>query len=100
MPMGFSSGSSGSLSDLMALLQEYVFSPIMYLLYSVAVLVFFYGLLEFMISLQSDTSEKREQGKTHMIWGIIGFVIMLSVKGIIYMITNLFGINDLPVDLN
>ena len=81
-------------------LQEYVFMPIAYLLYSVAVLVFFWGLFEFMMSLQSDKSDKREEGKRHMLWGVMGFVIMLGVKGIINMIIGLFEINDLPVDLN
>jgi len=82
----------------MKLIQEYVFLPIIYLLYSVAVLVFFWGLFEFMMSLQEDKSDKRENGKRHMIYGIAGFVIMLGVKGIINMIIGLFGINDLPVD--
>ncbi len=91
---------NSSLRPLMDALQEYVFMPIAYLLYSVAVLVFFWGLFEFMMSLQSDKSDKREEGKRHMLWGVMGFVIMLGVKGIINMIIGLFEINDLPVDLN
>ncbi len=91
--------NSGAVAILMQKMQEYIFTPIAYLLYSVAVLVFFWGLFEFMISLQSDKSDKREEGKKHMLWGIIGFVIMLGVKGIINMITGMFGINDLPVEI-
>ncbi len=94
------SSSSRSIGELTRVLQEYVFMPISYLLYSVAVLVFFWGLFEFMVSLQADKSDNREKGKRHMIYGVLGFLIMLSVKGIINMIIGLFGINDLPVDLN
>ena len=91
--------SNDSISALTTLLQEYIFTPIAYLLYSVAVLVFFWGLFEFMVSLQDDKSDKREKGKRHMIYGIVGFVIMLGVKGIINMIVGVFGITDLPVDI-
>ncbi len=82
-----------NVDELIKLIQENIFAPIGYLLYAVAVLVFFYGLLEFMISLQDDKSDKRESGKRHMLYGVLGFVIMFSVKGIISMIMNLFGIS-------
>ncbi len=89
---------SNSLATLLRLLQEYIFDPILYLLYSLAILVFFWGLFEFMLSLQADKSDNRERGKQHMLWGVIGLTIMLSVSGIIKMIANLFGL-DLPVEL-
>ncbi len=89
---------SKSLNTLLNTLQEYVFQPIAYLLYSLAILLFFWGLLEFMISLQNDKSDKREAGKRHMLYAIIGFVIMLSVKGIIMLIANFIGA-DLPATI-
>ena len=88
-----------SLKKLMTVLQDNVFVPIAYLLYSAATLLFFYGLLEFIMSLQSDKSDKREAGKRHMLYGTIGLLIMLSVKGIIYMIMKLLGITDLNIDI-
>ncbi len=91
--------TTSSLSTLMGRMYEYIFTPIAYLLYSVAVLIFFWGLFEFMMSLQNDKSDKREQGKKHMLFGILGFLIMLGVKGIINMIIGLFDL-DLPVDLS
>ncbi len=84
----------------MKALQDYIFTPISYLLYSLATLLFFWGLFEFMLSLQNDKSDRREQGRKHMIYGVIGLVIMFSVKGIIYFIISMFGIDDLPVDFN
>ena len=89
----------GKLTSLLLKLQEHIIQPIAYLLYSLAVLLFFWGLFEFMMSLQQDKSDKREAGKRHMLYAIIGFVVMLSVKGIISMIANFIGA-DLPVNIN
>ena len=40
----------------------------------------------------ADNSSKREDGYKHMIYGVIGLVIIFSVNGIIALITSTLGI--------
>ena len=92
--------NSKGLSEIMKLIQEQIFKPIIILLYSTAILLFFWGLFEFMWSMQNEKSDKRDDGKRHMMYGILGLVIMLSVKGIIMLIANFIGADSsLPVNI-
>jgi hypothetical protein len=45
-----------------------------------------WGLVQFMLAISQG--EPGDSGKQHMLWGVIGLVIMFSVAGIINVITN------------
>lgn len=66
-----------------------VVNPFVVFLAALAVLLFLWGLLQFMANAGSE--EGREVGKRHMINGLIGLFIMISVFGIMQFITNTFG---------
>ena len=68
-----------------------ILNPIIMLLFGVALIVFLYGLVEFLMS--GDVSGKNKEGKDAMLWGIIGMAIMISVYGIEELIIN--TINEL-----
>ncbi len=74
------------ISDLLQKISNHIISPIIAIAFSLAFLVFVYGVFG-MISSQGDT-EKRENGKKSIMWGVIGMVIMLSVFGIMNLIVN------------
>ncbi len=59
-------------------------------MFAVALLVFFWGLVEFIYKAGSD--EGRETGKRNMLWGIVGMFIMITVYGIIGLILGTLGI--------
>lgn len=63
-----------------------IINPMIFALFAVAFAVFIWGLVQFLGSL--DNEEARSTGVKHMIWGIIGMVIMISVNGIIALINN------------
>ncbi len=67
-----------------------IINPIIYLLFAFAVLIFLYGVLQFLLSQASE--EKKTDGKSHMIWGIIGITIMLGVFTIMNFILNTIGV--------
>lgn len=67
-----------------------VLNPIIALLFAVALLIFFYGIVQFINSETSDS--KREQGKRKIIYGLVGMFIMFSAYGIIRLILATFGI--------
>ena len=70
-----------------------VINPILALLFAAALLVFIYGLVEFLWGLNKEAdSETRGNGKCDMLWGIIGLVVIASAWGIVNLIIyTIFG---------
>jgi len=62
-------------------------------IFAIAFIVFIWGVFQYFIA-GGANEEKREQGKQLVMWGIIGFVVMVSVWGIINLFTNTLGFND------
>ena len=69
-----------------------IFNPLIRLLVAVAFAVFIYGVIEFIAG--SDNDVKREQGKKHLMWGVIGLFIMLGVMGLIEVLLNFWDFID------
>ena len=61
-----------------------IINPLIRLLFGAGIIVFLWGMVEFLFALDDDT--KKSNGKRHMIWGIIGLAIMVAVFGIINII--------------
>ena len=61
------------------------------LLFAVAVLVFLYGVFEYIRN--SDSEDGRSEGQRHMLSGVFGLFIMISVFGIINLILNSIGVS-------
>lgn len=74
--------------------QTVVLWPISRLLFSAALLLFIYGLVEFMYD--PNDKNRRETGKRHMIYGVLGLLVMVSVWGIIHLITGTLGLQRDP----
>lgn len=75
-----------------------IINPIIVFLFALAIVFFLYGILEFILNL--DNEEKRTAGKQHMVWGVIGLTIMMSVFWILNLIIDTFGIKDInPQDV-
>lgn len=56
------------------------------LIYTFAFLFFLIGMLRFFYS-QSD--EDRAKGKQHMVWGIVGLVVLFSVWGLVRLLLSI-----------
>lgn len=61
-----------------------ILTPIVYLLFAVATVYFLFGLMKFILN--QDNDEAQSEGKKHMMWGVIGIAIMVSVWGILNLI--------------
>jgi hypothetical protein len=59
---------------------------------ALALLFFFWGLAQYILSVGDE--EKKSQGRSIMIWGIIALFVMVSVWGITTMIADTFGIQN------
>ncbi|MEK9161025.1 MAG: pilin [Patescibacteria group bacterium] len=53
------------------------------LLYAIAFLLFLIGVVRFLFSMED---EKRNEGKKFIFWGIIGFVVLFSVWGLVKLL--------------
>ncbi len=70
---------------------EQIVNPLIGLIFALAVAYFLYGVFEFMSNQENE--EMKTTGKSHMIWGIVGIAIMLSVWGILNLIINTLGLS-------
>lgn len=63
---------------------DLILTPIIVLLFALAVAYFLFGLMKFIMN--QDSEEDQVAGKKHMAWGAIGLAIMVSVWGILNLI--------------
>lgn len=71
--------------------QDAILTPIITLLALGAFVLFAWGVMQFIA--RSDDEEKRKEGQQHMIWGIIGLVIIFGANAIISLIKASVGGN-------
>jgi hypothetical protein len=72
-------------------INEVILNPIILLLFAVALLIFFWGIFQFINS--ETTDAKRDVGKKKILYGLIGMFIMFSAYGLIHLILGTFGVN-------
>lgn len=75
-----------------------VLFPLIALMSAVAFLVFLYGCFEYVRNANNDGA--REEGQRHMLYGIIGLLVMLSAYAILEIALATFGLNVDQVDCN
>lgn len=68
------------------------------LLIAAAVVVFLYGVLKFITS--SGDAEKRKESQGVMIWGIIGIAVMVSVWGLVRILTGTVNPENTVPEIN
>jgi|GEM_PF-581417 len=77
-------------------INQVILFPLITLLMALAFLVFLYGCFEYVRKSSSD--QGREQGKQHILWGVIGMFIMLSAYSILSLAAGTFGIGLFNAD--
>jgi hypothetical protein len=70
------------------------------LVFALAFIVFIFGVFQYFIA-GAANEEKREKGKSFMIYGIIGFFVMVSVWGLVHILTGTVRLdNGVPTQGN
>ena len=77
-------------------IDKFILNPIIIFLFAIALLVFIWGIFEFLSNADNETA--RTKGKRAILYGVIGMVIMVGVFGIINIIIGTFGL-DTPAIL-
>lgn len=65
---------------------DYIIDPAILIIFSAGFFLFLWGLVVFLWNI--DEGAENTAGKQHMIWGIVGMLVMVSVYGIISIIDN------------
>ena len=71
-------------------LNEIILFPLIALLSGVAFLIFMYGCVAYVFNAENE--QARSEGKKHILYGIIGLVIMISAYGLLTIATGTFGL--------
>lgn len=77
-------------AELSCKLTNYIINPLIALLFAAAVLVFAWGVLQFISGLASGEQSK-EEGRKHMLWGLVGLLVMTVATAIIHLTVNSIG---------
>ncbi len=72
---------------------SFIDSIVVPIVFALAFVVFIVGIYRYFI-LGGSNEEKRKEGQQLLLWGLIGFVIMLSVWGLINVINGTLGLSS------
>ncbi|PIR83327.1 hypothetical protein COU19_01180 [Candidatus Kaiserbacteria bacterium CG10_big_fil_rev_8_21_14_0_10_56_12] len=80
------------LNDFLAKVVVQIINPLILLLTAGAFAVFVWG--AFRLVLNAGDAAKREEGRSAIVWGIVGFVIIFGVYGILNFALHTFGLDS------
>lgn len=80
--------------ELMSLFLK-LLNSIIPLLVALAIVFFIWGVIQYVINPAS--SEEREKGQQYMIWGIVGIFCIVSIWGLVALLTGTFGISTIVI---
>ncbi|HEY5588941.1 MAG TPA: hypothetical protein VIK86_08305 [Candidatus Paceibacterota bacterium] len=96
MNFGIIPTAEASVTTLMKAIDTVIINPLITLLFALAVVYFLYGLARYLLS--PDNEEIRKTSKDHMVWGVIGMFIMVSVFGILSIILTTLGETGIKIN--
>jgi hypothetical protein len=83
----------GEISSFFGNILGFINNTLVPLVFAIAFLVFIYGVFQYFI-LGAGDEGKRETGRAYMLYGIIGFVVMVSIWGIVNLLSEGLGFRD------
>ena len=87
-------GLTGNITNLQGLLCKFseLLNAIIPVLIALGVLYFLWGVVSYVIA---DEEEAKKKGRDRMIFGIIGLVVIVGLWGLVKIVTNTFGIQNI-----
>lgn len=84
-----------NIGTLMNSISKVIINPFIVFLFALALVVFIYGVVRYLLNPENETI--RNESKSHMIWGVVGMFIMISVFGIMRIILNTLGEKNIKI---
>jgi hypothetical protein len=99
--VAFAAESVGDISDVGDFIINTINNILVPVLFAIAFIVFLWGAFQAFILGAQDEGVK-EKGRNLMLWGLIGFFVMVSVWGLVNILTGSVSLNDniTPPDFN
>jgi hypothetical protein len=97
-PLGSVGAGGGCTSNICAVAQNILFlinNVLVPVLFAIAFIVFLFGIARAYIFSGGDP-ERVKQGHQLLLWGIIAFVVMVSIWGLVNVVANTFGLYGAP----
>jgi len=91
IPVAYAANSK--LDTLIRTVDSLIINPIIIFMFAAAFVYFLIGVVEFLGN--TDNEEKRTTGKKHMLWGVVGMLIMIGVFTIMRVLIDTFGITGI-----
>lgn len=88
--------AEASIQSLINSINDVLINPLIIFVFALALVLFLYGVLRYLLN--PDSEEVRKTSRSHMLWGVIGMVIMVSVFGIMNLILNTIGEKNIDID--
>jgi len=92
LPLFVSAQASDTIGGLGDTLIGIINETLVPLIFAAAFLVFIWGVFQYFI-LSKGSDDGQEKGRNLMIYGLIGFFVMVSVWGIINLLVGTFGLD-------
>ena len=94
LALPFDAGAAESINDLFNLTEE-ILGKLAPTLIAVAVIILLIGIINYIRA--GDDEEKRTKGKNEMLYGIIGLFVMVSIWGLVAILSGTFNLStDIP----
>ena len=87
----FAQSDFGEVDTFVQSLSGFINSTLIPILLAVAFVVFIWGIVQYFLLAGQDNSDAQSKGKMLMLYGIIGFVLIVSIWGIVQLLTE--GLN-------
>lgn len=81
-------GKLGNVTDLINFFTCTLMGAVSPLLVALAVIGFVIGIIKYFLN--PDNEEKRKEGKTFMLWGLIGLFVIVSIWGLVGILSGTF----------
>jgi hypothetical protein len=89
-----SSAAINNISDVGSFIINTINGILVPVIFAIAFIVFLWGAFETFILGASGGEDVKEKGKNLMLWGLIGFFVMVSVWGLVNILTGTFGFSN------
>lgn len=76
--------------DVLCYITKIINNTVIPLMFALATAMFIWGVINFFI-INADEESKKAQGRQFMIWGVIALAVMLSVWGLVGILSSTFG---------
>lgn len=84
-------GANANIGGLFNYITCTISSTIIPFIFAVAIVMFLWGVVQLVVN--ADDAEKKEKGRSFMIWGIIALTVMVGVWGLVKVLGATFNLN-------